>query len=74
MIDLAKISHGHVVKNRRETLSRCGGPPMCSHCQLEAEVVELQKMLEKWVAAVTDEQIEALRKSDGLPAKGETHE
>lgn len=47
MIDLPKISHGHVVKNKTGTLARCGGPVICSHCQLEAELTDLRDTVGK---------------------------
>lgn len=46
MVDLSAVSHGHVVKNKSGTLARCGGPAICSHCQLEAELIDLRQVME----------------------------
>ncbi len=43
MLDLNEIGHGWVVKKPNGVKCHCGGIAICTHCQLEKEVLRLKK-------------------------------
>ena len=62
MLDLNKIGHGHVTKLKDATNARCGGPSLCTHCQLEEEVVRLRAK-EKRLYVKLDDVAKYIRKA-----------